>query len=256
MNKYLFFASIILILVLQVQCQNKKKNSARGRRPKADCRLLLLEECMTKMNRYKNDSKSYELIKTSRGIDEICSNSQESLKCLSDFIVKCGTPIQQEMFRFALEQFEKSVDRFCKPGELRNDFLVHSPCIADKVLGKQEYKNKCNMPFTASVDKTDKLPEFDDRLDLVCCGYNRWENCLLEMTTKECSGAGKEALNAFMEKAFAGLSNMVCKQPDFVFTTDRCKSLYPPEGTVVTNKNTKNPISKYLTSYLGFLLSN
>jgi hypothetical protein len=259
MKRTILIGLILIVLLASLgegQNNNRKaKNKFRGRRPKADCHLKELQTCIERVDRYSNDSESYKLIKTSRGLDEICTNSQEGLACISEHFEKCGTPIQKEMLEQALEQFTKSIDRFCKPGELREDFLRQSPCIADNVLANDEDKSKCNQPYLAAIDKVNKYEDFDDRLDLTCCSYNRWENCLLEMTSKKCQGAGRDALYAFMEKAFSGLSDMVCKQDEFTFTSDRCKALYPADGTTVDPTKTDNPITKYLTSYFRFLLT-
>ncbi|XP_015789285.1 uncharacterized protein LOC107366215 [Tetranychus urticae] len=258
MFKKVFVAAIVIAFCLTlISCANdKKKNKFRGRRPKANCHMKELQDCIEKVDRYTNDSQSYKLITSSRGIDEICSNSLEGVNCFKDHMEKCGTPIQKEMFEFVLDQFSKSIDRFCKPGELRTEFLRHSPCIAENVLGKDEYKTKCNQPYQASIDKVNKHEDFDDRLDLTCCSYNRWQNCLLEMTAEKCQGAGREAMNNFMEKAFTGLSDMVCKQDDFLFSSDRCKALYPAAGTLVDPKKSTNPITKHLTSYFRFLVTS
>lgn len=52
--------------------KRKSIKNPRGKRPKADCRLIKLEDCLKKLDGYRNDTNSYKLIKTSRGIDEIC----------------------------------------------------------------------------------------------------------------------------------------------------------------------------------------
>lgn len=46
-------------------------------------------------------------------------NSLEGLNCLQTHIEQCGTPIQRDLFEFTIEQFQRSIDKFCKPGELR-----------------------------------------------------------------------------------------------------------------------------------------
>ncbi|XP_015794772.1 uncharacterized protein LOC107371256 [Tetranychus urticae] len=255
--KSLFSAILIILFVSQINCQSdKRKNKFRGRRPNVNCHLKQLQSCIEKVDRYSNQTEAYKLITTSRGIDEICSNSLEGLNCLKEHIDQCGTPIQREMFEFTIEQFQRSIDQFCKPGELRQEFLKHSPCIADNILSKDDYKKTCNQPYLASIDKVNKFEDFDDRLDLTCCSYNRWENCFLGMVSAKCQGSGREALTNFMEKTFASLINLVCKHSEFNFEASRCKSLYPADNIKFDATKANNPITKYLASYFRFLLTN
>jgi hypothetical protein len=42
-----------------------------------------------------------------------------SITCLKNFMKKCGTPIQRELFDFMMEQFVESVNLFCNTPETR-----------------------------------------------------------------------------------------------------------------------------------------
>uniref|UniRef100_T1L3Q2 Uncharacterized protein n=1 Tax=Tetranychus urticae TaxID=32264 RepID=T1L3Q2_TETUR len=239
-----------------IKGESGKKNKFRGsHRSKGNCHLKEIHNCFEKIDRYSNDSDSFKLITNDPGIDMICSHSKDGINCLKDHMERCATPIQNEMFEFASELFSKSIDRFCKDGELRQNFLQHSPCIADSVLSKPEYKEKCNQPYVAAMDAVSKQTDFDDRLYLTCCSYNRWINCFLEIVSSSCQDSGKQAMDDFLEKSFAGLSTLICSQDDFLFTSERCKSLYPPEGTIVDPNQVHNPITRYMTSHFRFLLT-
>ena len=61
------------------------------------------------------------------------------------------------------------------------DFLKHSPCMNEKVLMKPSYKEKCSNSFLATIEKTHEVKALDDRLDTVCCSFNRWQNCLFRL---------------------------------------------------------------------------
>ncbi|XP_053210823.1 uncharacterized protein LOC128394514 [Panonychus citri] len=243
-----------LIIINPVNCDGKK-NKFRGNRPKGNCHLKEIHECIEKIDHYSNDPEAYKLITSDSGIDQICSNSQDVIYCFKDHMEKCATPIQNELFDFVIEHFGKQIDRFCKPGQLRQDFLAHSPCIADSVLSKSDYKEKCNQPYLASIDTINKSTQFDDRLDLTCCSYRRWINCLLEMTSNSCKDSGKQAMNNFLDKSFAGLSSLICSQDQFDPTSDRCKSLYPTGGASIDPNQAHNPLTKYITTYFRFLLT-
>lgn len=162
MKKFIFLLISVFVVASLIACAfaAKPAKNVRGKRPKANCSLALLEQCLNKFDSYRNKSDSYNLIKTSRGLDEICrydlrdflsytfsckfglskivlfswflSNSQDTLTCYSNFVSKCGTPIQQEMFGFGIEHYTKAIDRFCKPGELRTGNLRAFLCSNSK----------------------------------------------------------------------------------------------------------------------------
>ena len=69
----LIVITFYLTLISAASDKKKATNKFRGRRPKANCHLKELQDCVEKVDRYSNDSQSYKLITSSRGIDEICS---------------------------------------------------------------------------------------------------------------------------------------------------------------------------------------
>ena len=244
----------LIIFIVSVEC-SKKRNRYRSKRPKGTCNLSELDKCLDRLEGYRNSTDTYKLLKDSHGLNEICSTVQETISCFKQYVERCGTPLQYELFDFTLEYFTKSIDKFCKPGPERDAFLKHSPCAVEKVLGTQETKKTCNNPFLATIEKSDKNSSLDHRLDSVCCSYNRWEDCLMTSIEKECGKDGRESIFNFLDKAFAGLIRMVCNHDEFNYKLDKCKAVFAPDGVEVDLRTTDHPFLKYLASYFGFLFN-
>lgn len=250
----LVFLSLIVSTLADGQRNSRGRARGRGRKQKGNCHLKEIDTCIGKLDKYSNRNSS-NLLTSSRGLDEICTNSLDVVNCVRNYMTKCGTPLQRELFEFGIEQFSKSIDQFCKPGPLREEFLSNSPCIVNKVISKNNYREKCVNNFLSTIDKTNKQKELDDRLDTICCSYNRWEGCAFGLIKKECGEQGKTSMHNFIDKAFGGLTNMICSSTAFDPTSQRCTSLYAANGVKPKGKLSDNPVTKYIASYFGFLFT-
>ncbi|RWS02059.1 hypothetical protein B4U79_00961 [Dinothrombium tinctorium] len=213
-----------------------------------------VDKCFDNVEKTSNNPKSSELIKTSKGLDQICSNSLDVVKCLKGYMKKCGTPIQRELFDFGTEHFTKSTEQFCAAnGAARRTFLQHSPCIHDKVISQNTYRENCVNPMLATLDKTKELEVLDDRLDASCCAFTRWTECTNDLINKNCGAEAVNAMKSFVSDAIGGLSNMVCTKKAFDPNKSRCKKLYADKSAKAKGKLSDNPVTKYVASYFGFL---
>lgn len=257
MQKSIAIVLLALLAISAVSDAQRRNNRQRGRGKAGSCHMKDVEKCLEVVEKQGGDGKQSELIKTSKGLDTICKNSLDVVKCLKAYMKKCGTPLQRELFDFGTEHFQKSVEQFCSAnGQARANFLANSPCIHDKVLKEKNYKDNCVTPLLATLDNTKKLEKPDDRLDASCCGYNRWETCTYGLIEKSCGAAGREAMTTFMRKAFAGFSDMICTHNKlFEPKSSRCNKLYAPAGTIPKGKLSDNPVTKYMAAYFGFLFN-
>ncbi|XP_015788485.1 uncharacterized protein LOC107365483 [Tetranychus urticae] len=228
-------------------------DSLKAKKLKMNCHLKRIEDCFGVFDKYSNGSvSSSDLLSTSRGLDDVCINSKDVMRCLRDHVQKCGTPLQRELADYIVDEFTHSIDRFCKPGQMREDFLKHSPCIVEKVLSTKEYKESCNNPFLASVDGTNQIETMDDRLQSACCSYNRWHDCLYAKITTHCQEDGKKSMVDFIDKTFGKLPDMICPASEFNFKGPSCKPFLKENGSNQLDSST-NPITRYMIAHLSFL---
>ncbi|XP_074598421.1 uncharacterized protein LOC141853089 [Brevipalpus obovatus] len=228
------------------------ENRWRSGRKKSDCHLKKIESCLGINKKLQNDSAASSLLTTSRGLDDLCINTHEMIKCLKSHLKICGTMIHRDLFNLYSEEFIKSFDQVCQAGELRTDFLKESPCIVDKVLLTKNYKTSCNQPFLMALNQMRETQSMDDRMDMTCCSYNKWRHCMHEKIIKECGQPAKLAMDDFVKFTSRDLANMVCPNDTFDPSSKVCQSLKAPRIDFDQMKG-DNIITKYLLSQYGFL---
>jgi len=76
------------------------------------------------------------------------------------------------------------------------------------------------------------------------------------MIGESCGSGGQESFKTFVDKAFGGVTSMICPKNIFPSTGIICKKALPPRGTKAKGKFSDNPISKYISSYFSFLFAN
>jgi len=259
MKYTVILALLLVLLVCTVESQRtrtRNRNRNRNRNRKGDqCHMKEIDTCLDKVQALSKGKDPTAIITTNEGIDKLCSTFDEVMKCFKGYMKKCGTPLQRELFEFGTEYFIQTTKQFCDPGPLRETFLKHSPCIHSKVLTSNDYKSTCNNNYLAAVDRVNQTDP-DRTLDMVCCAHNTWEDCTEDLVSKECGPEPVTSMKAFVEKALGGINAMVCPRNIFPPDSQTCKKALPPPGTKAKGKRSDNPISKYISSYFGFLFSS
>jgi len=216
------------------------------------------------------------IITTNGGLDQLCQTVNSTVECRRLFWKKCATGLQADTFDFFQEQFTESVKQFCNSPPTRKTFLQHSPCIDEKVLTQKPYHTKCVNDLLAALDKGQRMANktldeaedsgFDvsftkqslaDRiLDLTCCSYNRFQRCSMDLIVKECGQPAKDAMTKFTRSTFGANINRMCPKKMFNPTKSMCRTAMPPPGSdPKAGDLKKNPLGKYMMTYMGFILN-
>lgn len=133
--------------------------------------------------------------------------------------------------------------------------MQQSPCIVDKVLETDDYKNTCVDRFLAAVEylnSTSRVTQ-DDRYDTTCCGFTQWQKCVKDKVTANC---GKQAFDSFEQyilNTFGGFNGQICPEDVFPVTSPTCQKALPPANFKSKGKLSDNPLTQYISIYFGFL---
>jgi len=228
-------------------------NFGSAARSKNDCHLKNIDACLEQVEKISNDPTSQELLKTAAGVRKICDGSIGSSKCMEEGFKKCATPTHKEFFKFFNDHFLKSMSQFCDSKEQVARFTAESTCVVDKVLKQKDYKSKCVNSYLATLDKMQSQTDTAVKINTACCSYNRWENCMYTLITKECGPTAREATALFVSNALGVTSKGFCNDASFKYSSKRCTKLYAPANAVSKGRNSDNPITKYILTYVGFL---
>lgn len=135
------------------------------------------------------------------------------------------------------------------------EFLVHSPCMADKVFETPEYRNQCVDRFLAAVDHlnhTSRVTQ-DDRYDTVCCGFTQWQKCSKDKVSTACGKDAYDAFEQYILNTFGGFNGQICPEDVFSINSQTCSKALPPPGSKSKGKLSDNPLTQYISIYAGFL---
>lgn len=133
-------------------------------------------------------------------------------------------------------------------------FLKQSPCMHTKVLSQNDYKVTCNNDYLAAVEATE-VDDPDQALDIMCCGYNRWEECAVGKISDSCGNKAKAEFEKFTAKMLGGMTRRLCPSDLFDPKSSSCTKALPPKGTKAKGEKSDNAISKYVASFASFLFS-
>jgi len=249
---------VALSLVVDAQRSNnaqRRRNRLKNRGKGQNCHLKQIDDCLDKMKKLTNTTEPSNIIATKEGIDEICSTFDGVFTCIKAYIKKCSTPLHKELFDFATESITKQIDKFCTDEVTKKKLLEHTPCINEKVLKTNAYNNRCRNDFIAAAEKTQNEDILDDKLDIFCCGFNKWDECTNNMIAKECGASAVSNMRNFLTKAVGGITTMVCPKKLFNHKAQNCLAVLPKPGTKPNWKFLDNPVGKYFSSYFAFLLN-
>lgn len=258
-----FIVGLILVLTiagLSAEAQTRQARQRTGTKPKpknrADqCHGKEVDKCYEQLQSYGKADRPAEILKTKEGLEKLCKSFSTVVECQKGYIKKCATPLQKELFDFFLESFTKTVEEFCGNADNKQKFLVHSPCLVDKVFETADYRNNCVDRFLAAVDylnSTSRVTQ-DDRYDTACCGFTQWQKCSKDRVSAAC---GKEAYDAFEQyilNTFGGFNGQICPDDVFAVTSQTCQKALPPAGAKSKGKLSDNPLTQYMSIYAGFL---
>jgi len=259
MKKIIVVFALLLIVALildgvDAQQRQGRRRGNRRRRPREQCHGKEVDKCLEKVHQMTKGPNPSRIIKTEEGVNKLCETTEQTTKCFKGYMKKCGTPLQRELFEFAIEYFVKTVEQFCTgDNDLKRTFLKHSPCINDKVIESDEYKATCISDYLVAVEHIAKVNSSDDKLDTLCCSQNQWEQCAHAQIVTQCGEEAKASFITFTDKAFGGLSSTICPSKIFNPKAKICKKALPPAGTKPKGKSSENPVSRYLSAYFAFL---
>lgn len=266
MNKFsaiLIASAVALVLTGTLtlgQTRQARQRGGSNARPKqkgkADqCHGKEIDKCYDQLQAFGKADRPAEILKTKDGLEKLCKTFATTNECQKGYIKKCATPLQKELFEFFLESFTKTVEEFCNNPDSKQKFLVHSPCLVDKVFETQDYRTNCVDRFLAAVDhlnSTSRVTQ-DDRYDTACCGFTQWQKCSKERVTASCGKEAYDAFERYILNTFGGFNGQICPDDVFAVASQTCQKALPPASAKSKGKLSDNPLTQYMSIYFGFL---
>lgn len=248
----------------------------RYNRDPSYCHLRQIDTCFSPM--LSLTSRVSDIITTETGVNKFCSTVSGSMVCLKNYLRRCSTLLQREMFNFFSDQFSHRVDEFCNSTVLKRQLLAHSPCIQSQVFSNKQYQSTCVNDLmvafntgrsllvnrlTASDDIVSTLTSrnqviaSDRLLDVSCCGFNRFTNCFQRRVNESCGRDAVTVIDMFTSRTFGIGMDKICPVKLFNPSSAACENILPIEGSQSdVGQLNDNPFAKYIMQYLGFLFDH
>ncbi|UYV71529.1 hypothetical protein LAZ67_8003579 [Cordylochernes scorpioides] len=174
-----------------------------------------------------------------------CEYIQEATQCLGNYTEKCTTPMVRELIDVFMGDSTTQLNEFCTPGsELRANFLQHAECLADVYPEERP----CFLDLQATMEKVvNKETANEDRLSILCCGHNRFNQCVHDLIEPKCGAETVQYSTQMFEMIATTMPRTICSN----FKDDRCEQLLPPSGTQPEGSQSKSTIARLLAAFLG-----
>jgi len=249
---------LVALLVGLVSCglvlgDDRAERTRNRVKNKQSCHMKELSVCATEADETIKKPGSSKMIASAEGIAQLCSIAGNARTCLEAYLKRCGTPIQNELYKFFTEPGVRRGQEFCTPGPLQNGFLKHSPCMESKVLRDETYRNVCVSDFLAATDYVDTKVELDEKMVTMCCAYHRWMKCSEDVMVDKCGADSISSMKTLVQRGLAGFLVTICPDNMFGPGATTCTEALPPTGTAPKGEQSENPFQKYASSYMSLI---
>ncbi|UYV71528.1 hypothetical protein LAZ67_8003578 [Cordylochernes scorpioides] len=174
-----------------------------------------------------------------------CENIMEATHCMGNYTEKCTTPMVRELMDVFMGDASSQLNEFCTPGsELSANFLQHAECLAEAYPDERP----CLVDFQAVVEKVvNKDTSNEDRLPTLCCGYNRFNQCVHGVIEPKCGAETVQYSTQMFEMIATTMPRTICSN----FKDEGCDELLPPSGTQPEGSQSKSALARLLAAFLS-----
>ncbi|UYV71560.1 hypothetical protein LAZ67_8003688 [Cordylochernes scorpioides] len=174
-----------------------------------------------------------------------CSYIHEAHECFRNFTTRCLTPLQREVLNFVSEGSEKLLEEYCTPGtEIRANYLQHAPCLQDA----HSQQRPCMTDLQAATEVIGNA-DFDKRIPITCCAYQRYMQCARTTVEEHCGGEAVEFMQLLLKMAASSLPNIICS--GYSSSNTECTTLLPAAGAEPEGSKSESVLSRLFAAYLG-----
>ncbi|KAK8403541.1 hypothetical protein O3P69_000529 [Scylla paramamosain] len=173
-----------------------------------ECDPRHLQKCMKRLEAI-NEDHNLAFASTEPELDQMCHTMGSGLNCVKSHISRCFKVSRQQLIYQLLTGTEDVIHSLCMPGNFRDQYLQHSPCMKNlsvdpQVCGKQYHR------LINSVDPAEKL-EFEDSIRQQCCAFHNYLLCVTTAAERECSSEASYFIEEYSYRTARPIIQTRCK---------------------------------------------
>ncbi|CAG2115193.1 unnamed protein product, partial [Medioppia subpectinata] len=205
---------ICVVFVLEVRCVEKKVYRI-DTKPKEEknCQLKALDQCLNKAYYFTHSLNASDSSGDHNQFDNMCRAVIKVINCMDKYFNRCSHPTHKQVYQLGKEQFYESWSEMCTDGPVRQNYIKHSKCIQTAVKESNEYKTK-------AFEKTRNSNSMMDMINIGCCAFNQWQDCIDSLVQEKCGVDGKRAVMGLIEKASGGIDLSIISVQKITFNRD------------------------------------
>lgn len=178
-------------------------------------------------------------------VNRQCKILLETETCLSNYTSRCMTEQQSQMVDMVADGGLDTIRELCKPqSKLRSNYLKYGDCIN----GQHKAQRVCMRDFQVSLEKAVEI-EWQDRLKLGCCSFNKLNACMRDIIEPKCGPEAYEMHKQMFRASMSRLPSLTCAK--YEHNNKACGALLPPAGTQPKGPKSHSVLSKLFSAYTG-----
>ncbi|XP_023242207.1 uncharacterized protein LOC111640427 [Centruroides sculpturatus] len=158
---------------------------------------------------------------TKEDLVKVCSDMQESISCVDEYIKRCFTATQAQVFNHVVAEARQVKDDLCVPGPIQEAYLRHAPCFINISLSE----DKC-APIYRHVlelsENVNKEEDVEEGLRKSCCAFNEFVLCKYHHVSKDCGSDAAEFQQKHLDRISGPLMYEHCAT--YTFGSNTCSS--------------------------------
>lgn len=182
---------------------------------------------------------------TNAEVTRQCKILMETETCLTNYTRRCMTEQQAELVDMVAEGGLETIRELCRPqSKLRTSYLKNGDCI------NQQHKAQrvCMRDFQVSLEKAVEI-EWQDRLKLACCSFNKLNACTQDVIEPKCGSEAYELHKQMFRTSVSRMPSLACAK--YEHNAKVCSSLLPPAGSQPKGSRSHSVLSKLFSAYTG-----
>lgn len=207
------------------------------------CHLRELDLCLASVAVFTQNTNAHPI--TNAEINRQCKILLETETCLKNYTRRCMTDMQSHMVDMLADGPLDTIRELCRGGsKIRTNYLKHGDCVNNQNKGQRV----CMRDFQVSLEKAIDI-EWQDRLKLGCCAYNKLHACLRDVIEPKCGPEAWDMHNTLFRATLSRLPSITCAK--YEHSGKACGALLPPAGSLPKGAKSHSVLSKLFSAYTG-----
>ncbi|KAL7638832.1 UNVERIFIED_CONTAM: hypothetical protein RMT77_010366 [Armadillidium vulgare] len=139
----------------------------------------------------------------------MCSTMNTGFECVYDHVTRCFNKERRDLIYTLLQGTEDVIRLLCTPGDFRNNYKIHAPCMKNVSTDSRMCGPHYQMLIRLVSPKDDV--SVADTIRRQCCAYHTYLLCVTEIAESECGPNAADFIKDYSYRTAGPLIKNQCK---------------------------------------------